>query len=332
MRYKWNLEKGKYIHMKKILITGITGFVGKHLAIHLLSQESYEIIGTYRTATSLHSLDEIRERLEFTKLDLHDADAIEKLLLSEKPDYICHLAAQASPSKSFADPIGTLTNNILSEFSLLEVVRKHALATRILIISSGDIYGIIEPSDIPVDEDTPFRPATPYAVSKIAQDYLGLQHNLAYNSDIVRVRPYNHIGPGQKEGYVISDFAKQIAEIEAGKKEPVLFVGNLEAGRDFTDVRDVVRAYELALQKGKAGEVYNIGSGKSRKIADVLQTLLSFSTKKIEVKTDPDKFRKIDVPEIICDYGKFHKLTGWQPEIPFEKTLQEILDYWRKIV
>ena len=318
--------------MKKIVITGITGFVGKHLATYLLSQKSYEIIGTYHSETSLHSLQEIKDKVKLQQLDLQNKEAAESLILEEKPDYIVHLAAQASPSKSFSDPVGTITNNIVSEFSLLDVIRSHNLQTRVLIISTGDIYGIIRSSDIPVDEETPLRPGTPYAVSKIAQDYLSLQYHLAYKIDVVRVRPYNHVGPGQKEGYVISDFAKQIAEIEAGKKEPVLSVGNLNAGRDFTDVRDVVRAYDLALQKGESGDVYNIGSGKSRKIADVLDQMLSLSTQKIEVKVDQSKFRPIDVPEIVCDYQKFHKLTGWKPEIPFEKTLENILDYWRKIV
>jgi len=318
--------------MKKVLITGITGFVGKHLATHLLSQESYEVVGTYRSQSSLETLGEIKDHISLKQIDLNNAEEVEELITSEKPDFICHLAAQASPSKSFADPMATFTNNIAAEFSILEAVKKSDLRTRILIISTGDIYGIVRPADIPIDEETPLRPATPYAVSKIAQDYLSLQYTLAYKIDTVRLRPYNHIGPGQKEGYVVSDFAKQIAEIEKEKKEPVLSVGNLDAGRDFTDVRDIVKAYELALGKGESGEVYNIGSGKSHKISDVLQTLLSFSTKKITVEVDQKKFRPIDVPEIVCDYEKFHKLTGWKPEIPFEKTLQDILDYWRKIV
>jgi GDP-4-dehydro-6-deoxy-D-mannose reductase len=150
--------------------------------------------------------------------------------------------------------------------------------------------------------------------------------------NIVRVRPFNHIGPGQKDTFVIASFAKQIAEIEKGIKEPVLSVGNLEAQRDFTDVRDMVKAYQLALEKGGKGDVYNIGSGVSRKVADMLNSLLAFSTAKIEVKPDPERFRPIDVPEIVCDYTKFHDLTGWKPEIPMDKTLQDILDYWRKIV
>jgi len=319
--------------MKKVLITGITGFVGSHLARHLLSQKMYDIIGTYRSETGLEELKKQNQQIRFKKLDLNNADAVEEVIVSENPDYICHLAAQASPSKSFSSPVETLTNNIISEFSILDTLRKHKLEqVRVLIISTGEIYGMVTPSDIPVDEETPLRPTTPYAVSKIAQDYLSLQYHLSYKIDTVRVRPYNHIGPGQKEGFVVSDFAKQIAEIEAGKKDPVLSVGNLDAGRDFTDVRDVVRAYELALQKGKSGDVYNIGFGKSHKIADVLQTLLSFSKTKIAVKVDPNKFRPIDVPEIVCDYQKFHKLTGWKPEIPFERTLQDILDYWRFLV
>jgi GDP-4-dehydro-6-deoxy-D-mannose reductase len=319
--------------MKKVLITGITGFVGRHLAMHLLSQKIYEVYGTYRSEVSLESLGDIRENIKLTQLDLHNFEAVESLILTEKPDYIFHLAAQASPSKSFSIPVETLTNNIVSEFSVLEVLKKHKLhEIRVIIISTGEIYGMVTPSDIPVDEATPLRPTTPYAVSKIAQDYLSLQYHLAYKLDVVRLRPFNHIGPGQKEGFVVSDFAKQVAEIEAGKKAAVISVGNLDARRDFTDVRDMVKAYELAMQKGESGEAYNLGSGKSQKIGDILEKLLSLSTTKIEVRIDQSRFRPVDVPEIICDCGKFHKLTQWQPEIQFEKTLQDILDYWRKIV
>jgi GDP-4-dehydro-6-deoxy-D-mannose reductase len=318
--------------MKRVLITGITGFVGNHLATHFLSQKNYEVIGTYRSESGLASLEDSKDNIKVIRVDLNDPKAVEETITSIKPDYLCHLAAQASPAKSFSHPLETLTNNIASELSILEVLRKHALPTRVLIISTGDIYGIVKPADIPIDENTPMRPGTPYAVSKITQDYLSLQYYLAYQIDIVRVRPYNHVGPGQKAGYVISDFAKQIAEIEAGKQDPVLSVGNLDAGRDFTDVRDVVKAYELALLKGESGEAYNIGSGKSYKIADVLDTLISLSKEKIDVKVDSSKFRPIDVPKIVCDTSKFRNLTGWKPEIPFEKTLQDILDYWRTVV
>lgn len=319
--------------MKKILITGITGFVGSHLASHLLSEKSYDIIGTYRSELDTTSREQIDKNITLKKVDLNNEEAVEKLLRETKPDVIFHLAAQASPAKSFAIPVETLTNNIVAEFSLLNSLRKLELRdTRVVVISSAEIYGVLTPHDIPVDEETPFRPATPYAVSKLAQDFLSYQHFLAYNMDIVRLRPYNHIGPGQKEGYVVTDFAKQIAEIEKGKKEETISVGNLQAKRDFTDVRDIVKAYTLAMEKGESGEVYNIGSGKSRKIEDILHTLLSFSSKKISVTIDQSRFRPIDVPEIRCDSSKFNKITGWEPEIPFEKTLEDILDYWRKIV
>jgi GDP-4-dehydro-6-deoxy-D-mannose reductase len=191
---------------------------------------------------------------------------------------------------------------------------------------------MIKPEDLPVDEKTPLRPLSPYAVSKLTQDYLAYQYNLAYHLDVVRVRPYNHIGPGQKEGFVVSDFAKQIVEIEKGKQEAVIRVGNLEAKRDFTDVRDIVKAYAMALQHGESGEVYNLGSDQSHKISDILNALLSYSHAKVEVKVDPEKFRPIDVPEIICNSQKFYHLTKWKPEISFETTLHDVLDYWRKII
>lgn len=319
--------------MKKVLITGVTGFVGNHLAAHLLSQNSYDVVGTYRSENSLDSLGNNKDKIKLKQVNLNDSETVDSLIKTEKPDYLVHLAAQASPAKSFAIPVETVTNNIVSEFSLLESLRKNNLQdVRVLIISTGEIYGKITPSDLPVDEETALRPTTPYAVSKLAQDYLSLQYFIAYNLDIVRLRPYNHIGPGQKEGFVVTDFAKQIAEIEKGKKEPVISVGNLDAKRDFTDVRDIVKAYELALQKGKAGDVYNVGSGNSKKIADILEMLLSLSTEKIKVEVDEAKFRPIDVPEIRCDCSKFHTVTGWEPEISFEKTLKDILDYWRKIV
>lgn len=319
--------------MKKVLITGITGFVGQHLASHLIPQNNYEIVGTYRSDASLDSFGELKNHITFKKVDLGNAEAVAECILSEKPDAVIHLAAQASPAASFKTPIDTLTNNIASEYSVLEALKINNMRdTRVLIISTGEIYGLVTPTDIPVDENTPLRPASPYAVSKIAQDYLGLQYHLAYHLDIIRLRPFNHIGPGQKAGYVVADFAKQIAEIEKDVKEPILSVGNLNAKRDFTDVRDMVKAYGLVLEKGESGEVYNLGSGHSHKIADILEQLLALSEKEIEVKVDPERFRPVDVPEIVCNNRKFTSLTQWKPEIPFETTLKDILDYWRNIV
>lgn len=318
--------------MNKVLITGSTGFVGQHLARHLLSLGTYKVHGTYRSESSLSLFDDVKDKITFSHSNLDNAEDVERIIADIQPDFLFHLAAQASPAVSFKSPLNTLTNNITSELHILEAIRNHSKHTRLLSVATGEMYGVIKPEDIPVNETTPLKPISPYSVSKIASEYLALQYHLAYKVDVVRVRPFNHIGPGQKDGFVVADFAKQIVEIEKGKKEPVLTVGNLEARRDFTDVRDIVRAYVLAVEKGESGEVYNIGSGKSHKINDMLHMLLSFSTQKVEVSVDPARIRPIDVPEVRCDYSQFNKVTGWEPQIPFERTLEEILDYWRKIV
>jgi GDP-4-dehydro-6-deoxy-D-mannose reductase len=314
--------------MKKILITGATGFVGKHLVNSLLSQQELEVIGTYRSEPG-----QMPEGVQLEKVNLLDQDAVDNLISTHKPDAVYHLAGLPSAAESFKTPADSITNNIIGELLVLEALRKHELIeTKVLVVSTAEVYGFITSDDLPIDEATALRPVNPYAVSKIAQDYLGLQYRLSYRMNIVRVRPFNHIGPGQKDTFVLSSFGRQIAEIEKGKSDPVLHVGNLEAKRDFTDVRDMVKAYQLALEKGEKGDVYNIGSGVSRKIEDLLTTMLSFSTVKIDVKADPERFRPIDVPEIVCDSTKFTNLTGWKPEIGIEQTLQDILDYWRKIV
>lgn len=318
--------------MKKVLITGITGFVGQHTAKHLLHLGNYQIIGTYRSESSLKRIDNLKEHVTLKHVDLNDEEAVKALIEETQPDHIYHLAAQASPQKSFKNPKDTIINNICAELHILEAIRQSQLKTRLLAVATGEMYGLVTQSDIPIDERTPLRPVSPYAVSKIAQDYLSLQYFYTYKIDVVRVRPFNHIGPGQHEGFVVSDFAKQIVEIEKKKREPIISVGNLEAKRDFTDVRDVVKAYALAMEEGESGEVYNIGSGTSYRINDMLQLLLKHSTAIVEIKVDPERFRPIDVPEIVCDTKKFHDKTGWKPETPFEQTIQEILDYWRKIV
>jgi GDP-4-dehydro-6-deoxy-D-mannose reductase len=314
--------------MKKVLVTGATGFVGKHLVVSLLTQPATDVIGTHRSDPGT-----MPDKVKLEKVDLHDPQATDALIEKYKPDFVYHLAGQPSAAESFKNPAETITNNIIAEVSLLEALRKHELIeTKVLVVSTAEVYGFISSEDLPVDEQTPLRPVNPYAVSKIAQDYLGLQYRLSYRMNIIRVRPFNHIGPGQKDTFVLASFAKQIVDIEKGKQKPVIYVGNLQAKRDFTDVRDMVQAYQLALEKGEKGDVYNIGSGESRKIEDILTTMLSLSTAKVEIKADPERFRPIDVAEIVCDSKKFHELTGWQPQIAFNQTLQDILDYWRKIV
>lgn len=315
--------------MKKVLLTGASGFVGGHLIDYLLSQGDYDIYGTYRSEKPEGESD----HLHFLKADFENRSEVDSLFSELQPDWIIHLAAQANVPQSFKDPTQTFHSNIDSQLNMFESLRaKDLLQTKLLVISSAEIYGLVTPSDVPVDEETPFRPANPYAVSKIAQDYLGYQYFVSYNMPVIRVRPFTHIGPRQAPTFVASDFAKQIAEIEKGSKEPVMQVGNLDARRDFTDVRDMVKLYPLLLEKGEVGEAYNAGSGTSHSIQEVLDTLLSFSDKKITVEHDPAKMRPSDVPELKADPSKVEKITGWKPEIPFEQTLKDTLEYWRKVV
>jgi GDP-4-dehydro-6-deoxy-D-mannose reductase len=318
--------------MKKVLITGVTSFVGFHLASHLLAKGGFQIAGTYRNEALLSTLEAIKDHIQLEKVDMMDGDLVDKTVAALRPDFIYHLAADSQSAQSFDSPARPIISNITLELHLLEALRKNNLQnTRVLVTSSAQVYGLVDANDLPVDEKAPLRPNSPYAVSKIAQDYLALQYFISYKLPIVRVRPFNHIGPGQRDAFALPSFARQIAQIEQGG-EAVLKVGNLGAKRDFTDVRDVVRAYTLLMEKGIAGDVYNIGSGKSRRMKELLDIMLSFSSKKIEVVTDPEKLRPAEVEDFYCDYTKAHKLTGWTPSIPLEKTLQDILDYWRGIV
>jgi GDP-4-dehydro-6-deoxy-D-mannose reductase len=319
--------------MKKVLITGITGFAGSYLAENLQSSGKYEISGAYLFDKSLGNIEQIRGKLNLIKADLSDDKSVYGIIEKISPDIIFHLAALTSPTDSFRNPTATLNNNISLEVNLLEAVRRfNLLDTKVLITSSAEIYGRVAEENLPIDEETPLMPTNPYSVSKIAQDFLGLSYFLTYKLKVIRVRPFNHIGPRQSPNFVVSAFAKQIAEIEKGKKEPILSVGNLTAKRDFTNVKDMVRAYVLAIEKGIHGEAYNIGSGVSHKISDILNKLVSMSTAKIKIKKDEALFRPSDDPELVCDNSKFTNLTGWKPEIPIDVTLKETLDYWRNII
>lgn len=318
---------------KKILITGMTGFAGSFLAEYLVKDNIGEVVGTYITEVSLQNIAAIREKVKVVYLDLRDAKKVEDVILSEKPDWVFHLAAIPAVGDSFTKPAETIINNVVAELNLLEGIKNAKLFdTRILIVSSADVYGKVSGKDLPIDEDTPFMPTNAYAVSKITQDYLGLQYVLSYNLQVVRVRSFNHFGPRQATGFVVADWCKKIALIEKDKIPPVIKVGNLKAKRDFTDVRDMVEAYYLLLQKGKVGDVYNVGSGKSICIEDALYILLKEAKVKIMVEKDDTLFRPVDSLERVCDNRKFVSLSGWKPKIPIEKTLKETLDYWRNIV
>ncbi len=313
--------------MKKAFITGLTGFAGKHLAQHLL-ENNFEVSGTYLIEESVNDLKN-RDQIDLHQLDLLDSEKTHSILEAVKPDYIFHLAAIASPRESFRDPMNTFTTNISGELNVFEAVRKLELfETKTLIISSAEIYGHVNPADLPMDEETPFMPTNPYAVSKITQDYLALMYHLTHKLKIVRVRPFNHVGPGQAPIFAISSFAKKIVEVEKGKAS-VVKIGNLTSKRDFTDVRDMVKAYLLALEKGADGEVYNLGSGKSYLMSDILDMMKNLSETEIKTEEDPDLMSPSDDPELLCDPSKFISLTGWKIEIPIEKTLRDTIDYWR---
>jgi GDP-4-dehydro-6-deoxy-D-mannose reductase len=313
----------------RILITGVGGFVGGHLFRQLQgSNAEVEIHGTSLIGLPPPQLTKLTNH----EIDLQDEAAVRALVEMVKPDHIYHLAAQASPRVSFKNPWDTLANNIRSQLNLIQACISLQLAPRILIISSAEIYGPVQADQQPVREDMPFRPTSPYGVSKIGQDMLGLQYFLSHHLPILRVRPFNHIGPGQSEGFVATDFAIQIARIEAGQQPPVMEVGNLTAQRDFTDVRDVVRAYQQVMEHGTAGEVYNVASGQSQSIQNLLTILLGYSSVSIETRTDPARMLPVDVPVIQGDASRLREATGWQPTIRFEQTLLDILNDCRQRV
>lgn len=319
--------------MKKALITGISGFAGSHLAEYLISQANYEVFGNYISDISANNLSSVKNKVKLEKVDLMDYQKVSDYINSIKPDYIFHLAALTSPAESFNNPSAVMTNNITAQVNVLEAVKNNNLLnTSILVVSSAEVYGMISQEDLPINEEVRFKPVNPYAVSKVAQDLLGLQYFLSNKIKTIRVRPFNHIGPRQSPAFVASGFAKKIAEIEKNKKEPILTVGNLDAKRDFTDVRDMVKAYLGVLENGQIGDVYNIGSGKSYQISEILNILLSFSQVKIEVKQDPLLLRPSDVPDIVSDNSKIKKIMDWSPSISIDKTLKDTLDYWRNIV
>lgn len=319
--------------MKRVLITGLTGFAGSYLAEYLVSLGRYDVSGTYLFDSSLINVDNVKNKLNLIKADLTSERKVFDVIKKATPEIIFHLAALASPADSFKNPSETLTNNISLQVNLLEAVRKsNLLDTKILVVSSADIYGKVNKEDLPIDENTKLMPTNPYSVSKIAQDFLGLTYFLSYNLKIIRVRPFNHIGPRQSPQFVVSSFAKQIAEIEKGKRDSTLHVGNLDSKRDFINVKDIARAYVLAIEKGKYGDVYNIGSGTSYKIADILNILVSMSSKKIKIERDEALVRPSDNQELLCDVSKFKKVTGWEPKISIEETLKDTLDYWRNII
>jgi len=314
----------------RALVTGAAGFVGRHLIEFLLAETDLEIVGAIYRRHPQPSFQSPRVHLE--QLDLRDEAAVAEIIARWRPDFVFHLAGQSYVPVSWQYPWATFDQNVHTQINLFRGMMAANLPARILVVGSGEEYGAIEPEDLPIDEDTALRPVSPYAVSKVAQDLLGWQYHRSHDIRAVRVRPFNHIGPGQNEMFVASSFAKQVAMIEVGQQPPLVRHGNLEAQRDFTDVRDVVRAYWLILNKGAPGEVYNIGSGRAISVQWLLDMLLSMSATPIRTELDPARIRPSDIPIIVCDPTRLQQATGWRPEIPLEQTLSDILDDWRRKV
>ncbi len=314
------------------MITGIGGFAGSHLAEYLHTIGDVEISGTLSPRGSAANLAALGEAIGLHRVDLMETASVRTLLAQVQPDAIYHLAARAAVGASWQDPAGTLHNNITAQLNLLQACIELGIAPRVLVVASADEYGRVRPEDLPVDEDTPLRPVNPYAVSKVAQDYMGLQYHLSHGLPIVRVRPFNHSGPRQETGFVIPDFCSQIARIEAGLQEPLLRVGNLEAERDLHDVRDTVRAYHLALEHGEPGSVYNVGAERAYAIGEILERLLALAHTPVRVEPDPARMRPSDIPRIVSDCARLRRATGWAPRYTLEQTLQDTLDYWRERV
>ncbi len=313
----------------RALITGITGFAGGHLA-QILIDRGDTVFGVARDLG--YSLNHLSQPVEPVIKDMLDAQVVLDLLEEVRPEAIYHLAGQAFVPTAWADPWDTFENNVRPQLNILLAMLKLNLKARLLVVASNEVYGLVPHHQLPVKEDTPLRPDNPYGVSKVAQDTLALQYHLSHGLDVLRVRAFNHIGPRQSPVFVASSFAKQIAEIEAGHKEPVLSVGNLEAQRDFTDVIDVMRAYALLVEHGQPGEAYNVGTGQAHSIQNLLDVLLSYTTATIEIKPDTNRMRPSDVPVIYADNTKLKQQTGWQPTIGFAESLRRVLDYWRQQV
>lgn len=313
----------------RILITGVGGFAGSHLADALLTEGGHEVWGTLITPDRPHYLD---RRVLDQAADLRYPDQVDRVLSEIRPERIYHLAAQAFVPQSWLDPWDTLETNIRAQLNVFQGCLRLGLSeTRVLVVGSNEEYGRLSEDQLPATEQTPLRPDSPYGVSKIAQDYLGQSYYLSHGLPVVRVRPFNHLGPRQDPRFVAADFARQIAAIERGDRPPVVRVGNLQAERDFTDVRDVVQAYVAALEHGQPGAVYNVASGTARPVQAILDGLLANARCPVALEIDPEKLRPSDTPRQLGDSSALRAATGWRPRIPFEQTLEDILNYARQL-
>lgn len=316
---------------KKVLITGITGFVGSYLAEYILSlkDKNIQIYGTRRWRSPTENIESIIDKIELHYCELLDFKSTFDCIRKIKPNIIFHLAAQSYVMTSFNAPVNTIETNVCGTINLLESIRYSKIDPIVHICSSSEVYGQVRKNEVPIKETQPFRPASPYAVSKVAEDMIAYQYFISYGIKTIRTRMFTHTGPRRGEVFACSSFARQIARIERGLQEPILHVGNLNSIRTFADVRDTVRAYWLLVNKCTPGEVYNVGGQTTMTIGKMLDILLGMTDKKIKIKAEPYLLRLSDVTLQIPDISKFRKQTNWKPEISLKITLRDLLNYWR---
>ncbi|HRD01540.1 MAG TPA: GDP-mannose 4,6-dehydratase [Candidatus Saccharicenans sp.] len=315
----------------RILITGISGFIGSHLAEYINSNlKQNELYGLIRPRSSLANLKKVSGQVRYYTADLMEFTSLLSPLDEIRPDLIFHLAGQGAPSFSWSLPAGIMEVNLVGTINLLEALRELRLNPRVIIAGAGEAYGLASADELPMKESSHFRPLNPFGVSKAAQDMLGFQYFKSYNLKIIRVRPFSTIGPRQPEYCFTSGLAKQIAEIEKKKKDPILYAGNLENKRDYTDVRDLVRALWQVAEKGEEGEAYNLGSGQAWFGNEILKILLGMTRAKIVIETEEKRLRPADPPILLADINRLVKLTGWKPQINLKQSLLDVLNYWRE--
>ncbi len=316
--------------MTRALITGIGGFAGSYLAEHLL-EKGWEVTGVERGGVPLTALDNIVERISVEECDIVNAGDVARAFEKLAPDTVFHLAATSFIPSAENAPQLAFDVNAKGSLNILDACRQRLPRSQIVVISSASMYGMAPQEAMPLGEKRPPNPMDFYALTKLCAEEISLYYHRVHALPVVILRPFNHIGPRQSQSFVTSSFASQIVEIERGKRAPVLNVGNLSAARDFTDVRDMVRAYGLAVEKCNPGETYNICSGRAHKIREILDRMLKLTTVRIEIREDPKRFRKVDVPLLYGDCTRFMRETGWKPERPLDKTIEDILNYWRKL-
>lgn len=322
---------------KSCVITGITGMVGSHLADYLLENTDWEVYGLTRWNDRMDNIEHLmqrinkKDRVHLEYGDINDLSSMLAVFGRVEPDYVFHLAAQSYPKTSFESPLETLETNILGTAKVLDAIKTLGLDPVIHVCASSEVFGRVPKQFLPIHEDVQFHPASPYAISKVGTDLVGRFYAEAYGLTVMTTRMFTHTGPRRGDVFAESTFAKQIAMIEAGLQEPVIKVGNLDSLRTWSDVRDAVRAYYMLVTNNPtAGEYYNIGGTFSCTVREMLEHLISLSTtENITIEIEPDRLRPIDADLQVPDTSKFKNHTGWEPEISFERTMQDLLDYWR---